>query len=227
MTGTATRARVVSGQGFVSGHGVSRAAAIRSRGGFSRWQSFTARRGLVIAILLGLSLALSGCKKKKPPVPPPQAQAPTITDTNVPSTIPEVPVPQPAPEPTPNAPAPTVARKPKATRPKVERKNPPAPPASSDKPMIEEGKTEATPPLIASENPQAAQLRADTNQLLGAAEYNINNLRRTPSKDDQAIIQHIRGFVDQSRQALKDGDIERAHTLAIKAHLMSDELSKK
>lgn len=163
-------------------------------------------------------------------MPAPQAQAPTITDTNVPSAIPEVPVPQPTPEPVPTKPAPTVAKKPRPVRPRVETKKapPPTPTESSDKPVIEEGgKAETTPPLIASENPQAAQLRADTNQLLGVAEYNINNVRRTLSKEDQAIVQHIRGFVEQSRQALKDGDIERAHTLAIKAHLMSDELSKK
>ncbi len=190
-------------------------------------------RIVVVGVLLSLSLALSGCKKKKPPVPPPQAQAPTSTDTNVPSAIPEVPVPQPAPEPEPTKPAPSVAKRPKPARPKVESKKttpaqPTNPPASSDKAVTEEGgKTEVTPPLIASESPQAAQLRADTNQLLGAAEYNITNLRRTLSKDDQAIVQHIRGFIDQSRQAMKDGDIERAHTLAIKAHLMSDELTKR
>ena len=186
-------------------------------------------RIIIVGTMLALSLALSGCKKTKPPVPAPQAQAPTITDTNVPSAIPEVPVPQPTPEATPTAPAPSVAKKPKPPRPRVEtKKTPPSnSSAPSDKPIIEEGKTEATPPLIANENPQAAQLRADTNQLLGAAEFNINNLRRALSKDDQAIVQHIRGYIDQSRQAVKDGDLERAHTLAIKAHLMSDELSKK
>lgn len=187
-------------------------------------------RTIVVTALLGFSVILSGCKKTKPPVPAPQAQAPTITDTNVPSAIPEVPVPQPTPETTPTAPPPSVARKPKPVKPKVEtRKNPPSnPPTVSDKPLTEEGgKQEVTPPLIANENPQAAQLRADTNQLLGAAEYNISNVRRTLSKDDQAIVQHIRGYVEQSRRALRDGDIERAHTLAIKAHLMSDELTKK
>lgn len=163
-------------------------------------------------------------------MPPPQAQAPTIIDTNVPSAIPEVPVPQPTPEPEPTKPLPSVAKKPKPPRPRVEtKKTPPAQPstpsASSDKAITDEGaKTEPTPPLIANENPQAAQQRANANQLLGAAEYNINNLHRTLSADDQAIVQHIRGYIDQSRQALKDGDTERAYNLAVKAHLLSDSL---
>lgn len=185
---------------------------------------------MLVLVLLFLSLALSGCKKKKPPVPPPQAQAPTITDTNVPTAIPEVPVPEPAPPATPSKPTPTVTRKPKPRTKLETKKTTPAPPSTSpDKIVVEEGTKPADPapaPLVATDS-QAAQLRATTNQLLGAAEYNINNLRRTLSPDDQAIVQHIRGYIDQSREAMKDGDIERAHTLALKAHLMSDELTKK
>ena len=194
----------------------------------------TGKRIIVVGVTLILSLALSGCKKKKPPVPAPQAQAPTITDTNVPAAIPEVPVPRPEPEPAPSKPSPTVAKKPKV-RPKVDtRKTSPTQPGvstSSDKIVVDDASRQpdpAPPPLVATEaSNQAAQLRANTTQLLGAAEYNINNLRRTLSTDDQAIVQHIRGFIEQSRQAMKDGDIERAHTLALKAHLMSDELVKK
>jgi hypothetical protein len=191
------------------------------------------KRTIVVGILLSLSVALSGCKKKKPPVPAPKAQAPTITDTNVPAAIPEVPVPQPTPEAPPTKPASTDTKKTKPR--KIEaKKNPPAtPPAptSADKVVIGEGSKPdpaAPPPLVADEaHNQAAQQRWNTNQLLGAAEYNINNIHRTLSTDEQAIVQHIRGFIEQSRQALKDGDTERAHTLAIKAHLMSDELIKK
>jgi outer membrane biosynthesis protein TonB len=191
------------------------------------------KRTIVVGMLLALSLVLSGCKKKKPPVPAPQAQAPTITDTNVPSEIPEVPVPQPTPEPVPTKPTTTVGKKPKP-RTRIEtRKTTPAPPApaASDKVVVDEGSKQpdsAQPPLIASDaNSQAAQQRAKANQLLSAAEYNISNLHRTLSGDDQAIVQHIRGYIDQSRQAIKDGDTERAYTLAVKAHLMSDELVKK
>jgi len=193
------------------------------------------KQTIVVGMLLALSLALSGCKRKKPPVPPPQAQAPTITDTtNVPSEIPEVPVPQPVPEPTPTKPSPTVTKKTKPKT-KIETKKatpaPPNAPAANDKVIVEEGSKQpdpGQPPLIASDaNSQAAQQRAKANQLLSAAEYNINNLHRTLTTDDQAIVQHIRGYIDQSRQAIKDGDTERAYTLAIKAHLMSDELVKK
>ena len=171
----------------------------------------TRKRTIIVGGLLAFSVVLSGCTKKKPPVPAQQAQAPTITDTNVPSTIPEVPVPEPTAEPTTNASAPPVAKKPKPPR-KIEAKKNPlsTQPPSGDKVIVEEGGKQPDPPqppLIASEdNSQATQQRQNTNQLLSAAEYNINNLHRNLSADDQAIIQHIRGFIDQSRQALKDGD---------------------
>ena len=195
------------------------------------------KRTIVVGVLLASFLMLSGCTKKKPPVPAPQAQAPTITDsTSVPATIPEVEVPQPAPEPEPAKPSPTVTKKTKASRPKVDaRKAPPAatPPATQsdkDKIIIEEGSKQdpAPPPLTAdTSHDDATRLRQNTNQLITAAEYNLNNIHRNMSTDEQAIVQHIRGFIEQSRQAMKDGDTERAHTLATKAQLMSDQLLKK
>lgn len=202
------------------------------------------KRTMVVGVLLASSLLLSGCKKKKPPVPPPQAQAPTITDSaGVPSAIPEVAVPLPPPEPQPTKPSPTVARPKK--RPRVSAKTeakkttpetqPPAaqPPAQqppADKVVVEEGgKTDpAPPPLVAdTAHDQAARQRLSTAQLISSTEYDIRAISRPLSNDEQAIVQHIRGFIEQSRQATKDGDTERAYNLAVKAHLLSDSLAKK
>jgi len=195
-------------------------------------------RTIVVGLLLASSLVLSGCKKKKPPLPPPQAQAPTITDSaNVPTTIPEVAVPEPAPEPEPTKPSPSVTRKNRRAPRSDAKKTPPAttqPPAAADKDkdkvVIEEGGKQdpGPPPLTAdTSHDDATRLRLNTNQLITAAEYNINNVHRTLSTDEQAIVQHIRGYIDQSRQALKDADNERAYNLAVKAHLLSDSLAKK
>jgi hypothetical protein len=96
--------------------------------------------------------------------------------------------------------------------------------------VIEEGGKQdpGPPPLTAdTSHDDATRLRLNTNQLITAAEYNINNVHRTLSTDEQAIVQHIRGYIDQSRQALKDADNERAYNLAVKAHLLSDSLAKK
>lgn len=202
------------------------------------------KRTIIVGVLLASSLLLSGCKKKKPPVPPPQAQAPTITDsTGVPSVIPEITVPQPPPNPQPTKPSPAVT-KPKK-RPRVSAKTeakkttpetqPPAaqPPAQqppADKVLVEEGgKTDpAPPPLVAdTAHDQATRQRLNSNQLISEAEYNIRGISRSLSAEEQAIVQHIRGFIEQSRQATRDGDTERAYNLAVKAHLLSGSLAKK
>jgi hypothetical protein len=65
-----------------------------------------------------------------------------------------------------------------------------------------------------------------TNQLLNSTEQNLRSITRTLSNDEQNTLAQIRSYVAQSRAALKDQDFERAHNLAIKAHLLTDGLVK-
>src|SRR3954471_5154296 len=149
------------------------------------------KRTIVVGWLLASSLVLSGCKKKKPPVPPPQAQAPTITDSaNVPSTIPEVTVPTPPRGRKPTKPSPSVTKKNRPRAPKNDaKKTPPVttqPPAAGDKDKVvieEGGKQDPGPPPLTADtsHDDATRLRLNTNQLITAAEYNINNVHRTLS----------------------------------------------
>ncbi len=202
-------------------------------------------RATVAGILLASMLALGGCKKKKPAVPPPQAQAPTISQPEpevqppVPATSepnrpqPEAPPPEPAPAATP-APAPKPKTKPRHTA----KKQVPAPPVEKpaenpaekepSKTVVTEGGTQpATPQLSASmSHDQAIHQKLNTNQLLEATDYNLKSISRALSADEQAMLQHIRSYMQQSRDAAKDGDTERAYNLALKAHLLSDELIK-
>ena len=202
-------------------------------------------RATVAGILLASMLALGGCKKKKPAVPPPQAQAPTISQPE-----PEVQPPAPAasepnrpepetaqPEPAPAAtaaPAPKPKTKPRKTAKKT------IPPPAVEKPaenpaekqpsktVVTEGGTQpATPQLSASmPHDQAIHQKLNTNQLLEATDYNLKSISRSLNADEQAMLQHIRSYMQQSRDASKDGDTERAYNLALKAHLLSDELIK-
>ena len=41
------------------------------------------------------------------------------------------------------------------------------------------------------------------------------------------MVQQARVYMTQSRSAIQDGDSARAYNLAMKAHLLSDELVKK
>jgi hypothetical protein len=54
----------------------------------------------------------------------------------------------------------------------------------------------------------------------------LNNLKRQLSKDEEAMRAQIREFITQSRRAISDNDPTRAHTLAVKARLLSDDLVK-
>lgn len=202
-------------------------------------------RATVAGLLLASVLALGGCKKKKPAVPPPQAQAPAITQPE-----PEVPPPVPAasepnrPQPEPaqpeTAPAATATPVPKPkTKPRHTAKKTVPPPAAEkpaetpaekqpSKTVVTEGGTQpATPQLSASmPHDKAIDQKLNTNQLLEATDYNLKSISRTLNADEQAMLQHIRSYMQQARDAAKDGDTERAYNLALKAHLLSDELIK-
>jgi outer membrane biosynthesis protein TonB len=202
-------------------------------------------RATVAGILLASMLALGGCKKKKPAVPPPQAQAPAITQPE-PEAQPPVPAasepnrPQPEATQPEIAPAATTAPTPKPkTKPRHTAKKTVPPPAvekpaetPAEKPpsktVVTEGGTQpATPQLSASmPHDKVIHQKLNTNQLLEATDYNLKNIARALNADEQAMLQHIRSYMQQSRDATKDGDTERAYNLALKAHLLSDELIK-
>ncbi len=202
-------------------------------------------RATVASVLLASIFVLGGCKKKKPAVPSPQSQAPTITQPQ-PQPEPQPPVPatsepnRPEPEKQPEAtvtpptPAPKPKPKPHAAKPKPPAPTPekPAEKAADNKPsktVVKEGGTQpATSQLSpAVPNEQALSQRQNTSQLLESTDYNLKNMTRVLSADEQAIVQHIRSYMQQSRDATRDGDTERAYNLALKAHLLCDELMKR
>jgi outer membrane biosynthesis protein TonB len=197
-------------------------------------------RATVAGILLASMLALGGCKKKKPAVPPPQAQAPAISQSE-PEAQPPVPAASEPNRPQPEATQPEIA--PAATAPAPKPKTKPrhaakktVPPPAVEKPaekqpsktVVTEGGTQpATPQLSASmPHDRAIHQKLNTNQLLEATDYNLKSIARVLNADEQAMLQHIRSYMQQSRDATKDGDTERAYNLALKAHLLSDELIK-
>jgi hypothetical protein len=74
---------------------------------------------------------------------------------------------------------------------------------------------------------QASQQRATTDQLNASTAENLKKIAdRQLAPSEQEIVTQIQQFVDQSKQAVAAGDLERAHNLALKARLLSDELLK-
>jgi hypothetical protein len=49
---------------------------------------------------------------------------------------------------------------------------------------------------------------------------------RELNSSQQEMVSQIKQFMEQSKAAVAAGDVERGHTLASKAHLLSDELIK-
>ena len=80
-------------------------------------------------------------------------------------------------------------------------------------------------PIISHD--EAIHGTASTGQLLDSTDTNLRNItKRQLSTDEQSIVAQIHDYITQSRQATKDGDLLRAHNLALKAHLLSDDLAK-
>jgi len=74
---------------------------------------------------------------------------------------------------------------------------------------------------------QAAHQRAVTNQLLASTDASLQKLSgRTLTKEQQDTVAQIRKFQEQVKQADSTGDVKRAYNLAVKAHLLSDALTK-
>jgi hypothetical protein len=186
-------------------------------------------------------LLIFGCPKKKPPIPP-EEQPPTLSTTQQP-TEPEQaqqnPPPQnPAPAqeqpqaannppekpPPPKHPRPHPVRKPaESEKPQEVAKNTPPEPPAPPKIMIQEGGSSAANGQNGAAN---ADDQATTQQLLDSTEANLRGIKRQLSASEQTTVTQIRDYVKQSKQATSEGDLVRAHKLAVKAHLLSDDLAK-
>ncbi len=170
------------------------------------------------ALLVCLAaLALTGCPGKKPPAtvtPPPPSAAP-----------------QPAPQPAEAQPQ-TQTSQAASHPPSGNAKTSPETAGNASPKIIvkpDAAKPGPTPGQISPSLPQneAAHDQATTEQVLQSAETNLSGIKRQLSQDEEAMVTQIKDYVNQSRQATKENDLVRAHNLATKARLLSDELAKR
>ena len=182
---------------------------------------------LVILLLLPL-LLLSGCKKRKPQIPSPQEQAPTIEQP--PAQPPVQPPVQPPAEQPPVTTPPPVQPPPTTTKPKPKPKRrvtkKPAP--EKNKNVIKEGGESSAPGQLSAGIPEgeATHQRRTTVQLREDTEKRLGSITRQLSSSELAMVQQIHAYLTQSRAADADNDTERAYNLALKAHLLADELMR-
>ncbi len=208
------------------------------------------KRQLSLIGIAVLVLSLSGCpfKKKQPPVPQ-QGQAPTIA-------APEPAPPPPAQPAEAQPPAPPAETQPAKTETTAEKPQPkkkpspkkpaapaqtqqpaqasatppaPAPPKTTSKLVIQEGGAPNSQGQLAAGvglEDSSSRSKQTTEQLLQSTQTNLNSINRPLSPEEQAMVAQIKDYMAQSVKATKDSDTVRAHNLALKAHLLSDELVK-
>jgi hypothetical protein len=89
------------------------------------------------------------------------------------------------------------------------------------------GSDEPTIQLTGGTAAEQASEKSSTGQLTAATEDNLKKaaeLQLNPSQ--QEMVRQIKQFMEQSKAAVAAGDLESGHNLALKAHLLSDELVK-
>ncbi|HUV96771.1 MAG TPA: hypothetical protein VMV98_04805 [Acidobacteriaceae bacterium] len=179
-----------------------------------------------------LTFSIAGCHRKvERALPPPQAQAPIV------STLPAMPpldlepviLAQSAAEPA--APPPVEAPPPKKHAAKVHRRRTPA----KAKPEGESTETHtpaATPAttiigqLSAEDATATPSDVAQTQHLIDTTENKLKKLSTRQQTEHKDSVAQVASFLSQARQALSMNDVVGAQTLANKARILVDELSK-
>ncbi|HVJ07329.1 MAG TPA: hypothetical protein VM554_03025 [Acidisarcina sp.] len=201
-------------------------------------------------VLMALSLALlQGCAFRKAKTKPPiAAQAPTTTDqagvmypspfpqtTDAPPTTPEPTKPKVAPPPPPSPKHQASTRKktsgvrakskPSAAKPMVPNSAEPAS-APVQQAAVEPSGVSPIGQLSSGEGANGAQKRHDTSDLISNTEQGLNAIKRALNTQEQETATQIRTYLKQAKQALTVDDVDGASTLATKAKVLLEELTK-
>jgi hypothetical protein len=97
----------------------------------------------------------------------------------------------------------------------------------STKRVVREGGATESSTVIAPSmsQEQASHQRRNTAQLLSSTDANLQRLSgRQLNSNQSATIDQIHVFMQQAKAAVDAGDLQRGHNLAMKAHLLSDDL---
>lgn len=124
----------------------------------------------------------------------------------------------------------TPAPKTKTPSKKRRHKKPATPPSETpEKKVVRDGGT--TDPVVqlapGMSEEQASSQRQSTSQLLGATDANLKQISsRQLNASQQDSVSQIRKYMEQAKAAENTGDVQRAHNLASKALMLSDDLAK-
>jgi hypothetical protein len=80
--------------------------------------------------------------------------------------------------------------------------------------------------LTTGDSALGERTKHETADLIGGTQQGLNGIKRSLSTDEQVTASQIRTFLKEAQQELDTGDTDGAHTLATKAKLLLDELTK-
>jgi len=92
----------------------------------------------------------------------------------------------------------------------------------------EGGASEPAAQIVPGMTPaEATRQRQNAERSLGSTGDQLKQLASRPLDEQrQETVEQIRNYMEGVRSALKEGDVQRANTLAEKAHLLADDLVK-
>jgi len=80
--------------------------------------------------------------------------------------------------------------------------------------------------LTTGDSALGERTKHETADLIGETQQGLNGIKRSLSPEEKVTATQIRTFLKQAQQAMDNGDTDGAHTLATKAKLLLDELTK-
>jgi hypothetical protein len=100
-------------------------------------------------------------------------------------------------------------------------------PCPPKKVVVKNGGSDEPPVQLKGDTPpaKASNDLLNTEQLRLTTEDNLKKISgRQLTENQREMVNQIKQFMDQSKAAVANGDLERGHNLAMKARLLSDEL---
>jgi hypothetical protein len=101
-------------------------------------------------------------------------------------------------------------------------------PSGPKKIIVRQGGTSDPSAVLApGPTPRSSSSRQMTADLLSATDANLKEATSRPlTATQEETVNQIKVFIEQANDAIKAGDLDRGHNLALKAHLLSDDLVK-
>lgn len=175
------------------------------------------------AVAWVLPLVLTGCFHKTNQARNQPPLAPQLEDTPPPNT--PINLPQPTVT-VPSTPKVTVQQQQPKPAPKHKKTPKPAPSPASSSTQMASNSVPEVPAIGTLSSGEPADLKRQTVDSIASIERGLNEINRRLSDQEQKTSTQIREFLKQARTALASGDLDGAHTLAVKAKVLLGELNQ-